>query len=174
MKHKLLILVLLACGLLAFAAQGPLTNALNLRVRTDANGYLMSSLAAYVGPDGPLTSFGNIRLRTDANGYLLTTTITSLTTATVDAVTVFAVDTTYMVLACTGAETINTITGGVQGMLVYLENTDTDCTIADDETPTAANAVDLIGAANDVGAAKKIIVLMYNGNSWQQVSESDN
>lgn len=53
--------------------QGPATNALNLRVRTDANGYLIMSSGAYSAADGPLTNFGNIRLKTDSNGYLLTT-----------------------------------------------------------------------------------------------------
>lgn len=54
------------------AVDGPLTNALNLRVKTDtANGYLLVTAGAYGGADGPYTNFGNIRLRTDQNGYLL-------------------------------------------------------------------------------------------------------
>lgn len=53
-------------------AQGPLTSAMNLRVRTDSNGYLLIAPATYTASDGPLTAFGNIRLRTDSNGYLLT------------------------------------------------------------------------------------------------------
>lgn len=53
-------------------AQGPLTPAANLRVRTDSNGYLLIAPATYTASDGPLTAFGNIRLRTDSNGYLLT------------------------------------------------------------------------------------------------------
>lgn len=60
----------LAGGVLA---QGPLTNALNLSMRTDSNGYLITSSAGYTASDGPLTALGNLRLRTDANGYLLTT-----------------------------------------------------------------------------------------------------
>jgi hypothetical protein len=95
-------------------------------------------------------------------------------TVTVDAATTFAITTGYVDLQCTGAETINTITGGVEGLVLYLENTDTECTIADDETPTAANAIDLTGAANDVGAAAKVLTLVYNGTHWKQVSESDN
>ena len=55
------------------AVDGPLTNAMNLRVRTDANGYLLVTVATASGSDGPLTPFGNLRVRTDANGYLLTT-----------------------------------------------------------------------------------------------------
>ena len=39
---------------------------------------------------------------------------------------------------------------------------------------TAADAIDLTGAATDVGAAKKIIGLIYNGTDWMQIYESDN
>lgn len=102
----------------------------------------------------------------------------SATTTTVDAATTFAVTGSYearITLACTGAETINTITSGVTGMRLYIHNTDTDCTIADDDAPTAADAIDLTGAAtNDVGAAKKVIGLLYNGTDWEQFTESDN
>ena len=96
-------------------------------------------------------------------------------TVTVDAATTFAVASSYTLLACTGVETINTITGGLTGTTIWLENTDTECTIADDDDPTAANAVDLTGAAtNDVGAVAKVIGLIYNGTSWLQIFESDN
>lgn len=102
----------------------------------------------------------------------------SRSTTTVDGATTFATTATYqgyLVLACTGAETINTITGAVTGTRLYIENTDTDCTIADDDDATAANAIDLTGVAtNDVGAAKKIIGLIYNGTDWLQFFESDN
>lgn len=53
--------------------QGPLTVAPNLMVRTDANGYLLTTAGEYTAQDGPLTPFGNIRLRTDSNGYLMVT-----------------------------------------------------------------------------------------------------
>lgn len=96
-------------------------------------------------------------------------------TVTVDGATTFAVTSSYTILACTGAETINTITGGVTGMILVLENTDTDCTIADDDAATATDAVNLSGAATtDVGAAEKVITLIYNGASWFQIAESDN
>jgi hypothetical protein len=39
-------------------------------------------------------------------------------TVTVDGATTFAVSNQYITLACTGAETINTITGGAQGMIL--------------------------------------------------------
>lgn len=96
-------------------------------------------------------------------------------TVTVDAVTTFAVASSYTVLACTGAETVNTITGGITGTVVWLEHSDADCTIADDDDPTAANAVNLTGVAtNDVGATAKVIGLIYNGTSWLQIFESAN
>lgn len=74
MKKILLALSFLAMVCVAdLLGQGPLTNALNLRVRTDANGSLVATGSAYTAPDGPLTALANIRLRTDANGYLITT-----------------------------------------------------------------------------------------------------
>lgn len=71
------VLTFLCVGLSLFAgvwvmAQGPLTPMMNLKVRTDANGYLLSAGGAYTSPDGPLTAMANLRGRTDANGYLLT------------------------------------------------------------------------------------------------------
>lgn len=69
--------VLLSVVLLA---QGPATNALNLRVRTDASNYLITSGFAYTAPDGPATSLANIKLKTDANGYLITTSSPSSST----------------------------------------------------------------------------------------------
>ena len=95
--------------------------------------------------------------------------------ATVDSATTFAATSDYITLACTGAETINTITGGSAGQVVLLENTDTDCTLADDDDPTAADALDLTGAAtNDVGAVAKVLTLVHNGTHWKQAAESDN
>lgn len=97
----------------------------------------------------------------------------------VDGATTFAISPrfpfAYISLTCEGAETINTITGGRQGTVLYLAHGDTDCTLADDDAATAADAIDLTGAATtDVGAAKKVVVLIYNGTDWEQVTESDN
>lgn len=50
-------------------AQGPLTNALNLRVRTSTGGDLLVNAVA-AGAQGPLTNFGNISLRTYGAGDL--------------------------------------------------------------------------------------------------------
>lgn len=73
LTSSLLVGVMVGAGAWIGSAQGPLTNALNLGVRTDASGYLITTAVGYTAPDGPLTALGNIRLRSDANGYLLTT-----------------------------------------------------------------------------------------------------
>ena len=97
---------------------------------------------------------------------------------TVDAATTFAVSGrfgwAYVLLACTGAESIDTITGGTTGMLLFIEHTDTDCTLNDDADATAADALALTGAATDVGAVEKMLVLIYNGSYWLELAESDN
>ena len=96
-------------------------------------------------------------------------------TATVDAATTFALTSEYVILECTGAESIDTISGGRTGVRVYIEHTDTDCTLNDDDAATASDAIDLTGTAtNDAGAAAKIVTLLYNGSHWYQVGESDN
>lgn len=131
-------------------------------------GFIRAAAGAWRLSDAS-TGYGQLR----TGGLALNNRITS----TVDAATTFAVTTasSYVVLACTGAETINTITGGATGMLLYLEHTDTDCTIADDDDATATDAIDLTGAAtNDVGAVNKVITLIYNGTYWLQTAESDN
>lgn len=93
----------------------------------------------------------------------------------INGVTTFAVTSSYVVLTCDGAETINTITGGLSGMRLVILHADTDCTIADDDDATASDAIDLTGTAtNDVGAVAKVITLLYNGSHWLQVAESDN
>ena len=60
----------LVASALVWAADGPLTPLMQLRGRTDANGYLLVSSAAMTGSDGPLTPLANLKGRTDANGYL--------------------------------------------------------------------------------------------------------
>lgn len=69
---RLLAVIAVAAGGWVFT-QGPLTPAPNLRVKSDANGYLVATAYAQTAPIGPLTPFGNIRLRTDSNGYLAVT-----------------------------------------------------------------------------------------------------
>lgn len=64
-----LVAVVLVAGVTVLAQR----NAFNTRLRTDANGYLVTTNLAYTAPDGPLTAFPNLRLKVDANNYLLTT-----------------------------------------------------------------------------------------------------
>ncbi len=75
-RRSRLLLVALLCivaglAIIVQAVDGPITNALNLRVRTDGNNYLLASTGTYSGVDGPITAFGNLRLRTDQNNYLM-------------------------------------------------------------------------------------------------------
>lgn len=72
--------------------QGPLTNALNLMVRTDSNGSL-SVYGVPAGAQGPLTNFGNIRLRTYGGGDLGVTLASGSTwTCTQNAIAVTSTD----------------------------------------------------------------------------------
>jgi hypothetical protein len=95
-------------------------------------------------------------------------------TVTVDGATTFAVASSYMSLECTDAETINTITGGSTGMTLIIEHLDTDCTIADDDTATASDAVNLNGTGNLAGAAGTNLTLIYTGEHWQELTRSVN
>jgi len=93
----------------------------------------------------------------------------------IDGVTTFAITSDHITLACTGAETVNTITGGEAGMRLFIEHTDTDCVIADDDAVTAANAIDLVGTGTDnTGAAKKYLMIVYDGTAWVEIAGSDN
>lgn len=94
---------------------------------------------------------------------------------TLNGATTFGITASTVLFDCTGAETLNTITGGSAGVILYLQNADSECTIADDDTATAANAINLLGTAtNDVGATGKWLTLIHDGNAWQQVAESAN
>lgn len=76
MRHittALAVALLVGCTFALRAQDGPLTNAANLLVRTDANGYVIAAAQDYDGPDGPLQVFANTLVRTDANGYLIIT-----------------------------------------------------------------------------------------------------
>lgn len=65
-----IIIVTILCNLGILMSQGRGTPN-TLRVLTDANGYLVTSMAAQTAPYVTST-FNNTRLRTDSNGYLLT------------------------------------------------------------------------------------------------------
>lgn len=104
---------LVLVGVASLIAQGPLTALGNLMGRTDNNGYLLTSMAAYGGTDGPLTPLSNLRVRTDNNGYLLTTlssssSLAGILTSSVNGIA--SVSTDGLILqnatAATGAATV--------------------------------------------------------------------
>lgn len=70
MKKFTIFAVLILTNILLIAQSGP-TPAPNLRVRTDANNLLMTTLASQVEPISQPTPFEQIRLKTDASGNLL-------------------------------------------------------------------------------------------------------
>jgi hypothetical protein len=77
MKRVLLatmLLTLLFAGLRIVTGQGPLTNALNLQLRSDSNGALFVYGVA-AGAQGPLTSLGNMQLRAYSPGALAVTLV---------------------------------------------------------------------------------------------------
>ena len=54
------------------------------------------------------------------------------------------------------------------GKVLVVVHEDTDCTLKDDNSPTAANAIDMTGSGDSVGAAGKVdgfIVEMDNSAS---------
>ena len=153
--------------------------ALTLDLNSVTNGVLISSptVVTSIGFTDNSMDVGSDTARRLRDLYLAGFVhINRKVTVTVDGATTFGVTSSYTVLACTGAETINTITAyAAVGTLLWIEHSDTDCTIADDDSPTAANAIDLTGTAtNDVGAVAKVIGLISNGTSWLQMFESDN
>ncbi|KKL19748.1 hypothetical protein LCGC14_2462350, partial [marine sediment metagenome] len=95
---------------------------------------------------------------------------TTIATIDVDGASTFVVTRNVINLTCEGAESIDTITAGISGQLLTLIHQDTDCTLNDDDPATASDAIDLLGAAsNSVGAASKVIQLVYNGANWFEV-----
>lgn len=108
------VIITLCLGIF-LAAQGPLTNLLSLRGRTDANGYLIGTMAGYTAPDGPLTALSNIRGRTDANGYLLMTTSSSGSSLFPDGTACTAAG-----MAFSGEATTGFVRGGSGDMIVCL------------------------------------------------------
>lgn len=84
----------------------------------------------------------------------------------IDGATTFAVTSSYTNLTCTGAETINTITGGVTGAILYIELGDSTCTLANDDAPTATDAIDLDGAGDVGGDVNMMVALIFTGSNW--------
>lgn len=73
-----------------------------------------------------------------------------------------------------GGNTIATITGGVDGMLLTIICVDANITFTDTDA-AAANKMDLPGVATDITSADdKVIQLVYDGTSWFCTSVSTN
>src|SRR3990167_10938471 len=70
-----------------------------------------------------------------------------------------------------GANTIGTITGGVNGQILTLLFVDANVTITDTYAATA-NTVNLSAAFT--GAANTALTLVSNGNKWFEISRSVN
>jgi hypothetical protein len=101
----------------------------------------------------------------------VTHTITDVGTLGVGATT-FAVTSDIVTVAGDGGgNTIATITGGVSGQILTILFSDALITITDDNTH-AANSVDLSAAFTS--ADDTMLTLMYDGNSWYEVSRSVN
>jgi hypothetical protein len=64
------VLASVLAGVVLLATDGPLTPLMNLRARTDENGYLRVSGGSPGSTDGPLTPMANLRGRTNESGYL--------------------------------------------------------------------------------------------------------
>lgn len=73
-----------------------------------------------------------------------------------------------------GANVIDDITGGYEGMKLVLIFVDGNVTITDTDAHTA-NTVDLVGAAtNLVSADDTTLSLIFDGTSWYEMSRSVN
>lgn len=97
-------------------------------------------------------------------------TITSLTLGVGE--TTFAVTGEVMeITGDAGGNTIATITGGVTGQILVLFFVDSNVTITDDNTH-AANTIDLSAAFTSADDA--VLVLMFDGTSWYEISRSTN
>jgi len=99
---------------------------------------------------------------------------TTMTTVDIDGATAFPITSNVHTLTCTGAETITTITGGINGQLLTIIHEDSECTLNDTDDDTA-DQLDLVGADGDLaGATDQTIQLLYNGAHWFEVSRSVN
>ncbi len=123
------------------------------------------------GVDDPAN--GQVDFTIAAN--LTTSTLPALTSANLtlgDGVTALPVDSNVVIVTGDGgANTIATITGGVNGQLVTLIFVDGLVTITGDDTH-GADSADLSAAFTS--ADDTTLQLVYNGTSWYEVSRSSN
>jgi len=85
--------------------------------------------------------------------------------------TAIPVNSHFMSVTAGAAETIATITGGYDGMVLNLLFNDTNVTITDTATE-AADTVNLSAALT--GADGTMLTLLYDGTSWREIGRSVN
>jgi len=85
--------------------------------------------------------------------------------------TSFFINSNYMVVTALAGITVATIEGGREGQTLILSFTDANITITDTSTG-ALNTVNL--SASFTSTAEDIMVLIFNGTSWREVSRSVN
>ncbi len=95
-----------------------------------------------------------------------------VTGVVVDGVTTFALTTSAITLDCTGVETIITITGGLNGMVLPIRHHDTECTIQDSNADTA-DTIDLVGG-DLAGLDDLVLQLVFFNGHWLELNRSQN
>lgn len=127
---------------------GPLTNAANIMVRTDENGYMRMSAAAAGATDGPLTAWSNLRVRTNENGHLRVTLGSDavLTTPTLTNATVSG----FLKIPAIAVAALGTCDAGAAGQIKLVTDSNT----------AVFNATVAAGGAN-------IVMAFCNGSLWK-------
>ena len=77
----------------------------------------------------------------------------------------------FETLACTGAESVATITGGASGQYLTIKFTDANCTLTNDDTG-AANTIDLSAAFTS--SDNDTVTFINDGTSWLEVARAVN
>lgn len=88
----------------------------------------------------------------------------------------FAVTRDTVDLNCAASQSLDTITGGLNGQRLVIFHDDTNCILNNDQAPTAANAIDLSGASNNSGSSAEVVVIVFDGakGHWLEISSSNN
>ncbi|MBI2123910.1 MAG: hypothetical protein HYU04_01590 [Candidatus Wildermuthbacteria bacterium] len=139
------------------------TNAANLE------GLWVSAGKAVFAENVTITAGG---LTVSAGDVLVNDGAVAVAVETVASAGAMAIDSN--VVSVTGTETIGTITGGVAGQTVILIF-GASLTVTDDDSPTAANAINVAGTATNFSAtATDTLTLVFDGTSWYEVARSVN
>ena len=117
--------------------------------------------ATVIEGDANFTWTGTVFTPTGQTGHPVQTVALASTT--------FAVTRDSVDLNCAAPQNLNTITGGVVGQRLLIFHDDGNCTIIDDNAPTAANAINMKGGGgggDNSGSVDESIVLIFNGTHW--------